>query len=332
MTKLIVLLCSVMLLSCSQKGSGETNQPSTEIKKETKSTTPTFNADSAYHYIDKQVAFGYRVPNTPAHKACGNYLAAELKRFGAEVFVQEATLTAYNGTPLEARNIIGSYDVENPKRILLFAHWDTRPYSDYDSDPANYQKPLDGADDGGSGVGVLLEIARQIQIKAPQVGIDIIFFDAEDYGTPEFAKEQYTASNDTWCLGSRFWSKNPHKPNYKAEFGILLDMVGAKNAVFYKEHISMRYAARYVEEVWNTARNLGYGKYFINADGGGVVDDHEAVIEGTGIPCLDIINFDPYSSKGFGEHWHTQNDNMKNIDKEVLKAVGQTVLEVIYTK
>ena len=333
MTKLILLFCSAMLLSCSQKGSGETNLPTSDIK-ETKvqTETPTFHADSAYSYIEKQVAFGYRIPNTPAHKACGNFLVSELKRFGAQIFEQETTLTAYNGTPLEIRNIIGSFNPDQKKRILLFAHWDSRPYSDHDPNPSNHKKPLDGADDGASGVGVLLEIARQISIKSPNIGIDIIFFDAEDYGTPEFAKDQYNASNDTWCLGSRFWGKNPHIPNYKAEFGILLDMVGAKEAVFYKEHISMRYAARYVEEVWNKARNLGYGKYFINANGGGVIDDHEAVIEGTGIPCLDIINFDPYTSKGFGEHWHTQKDNMENIDKEVLKAVGQTVLEVIYTR
>ena len=107
-------------------------------------------------------------------------------------------------------------------------------------------------------------------------------------------------------------------------------MVGAKDAVFYKEYISMRHAARYVDKVWETARNLGFGKYFINANGGGVTDDHEAVIEETGIPCLDIINYDPQSEKGFRAHWHTQNDNMKNIDKDVLKAVGQTVLEVVY--
>ena len=332
MTKLILLLCSLALLSCGQKGSSETVTSTPETKKEPTSTAPSFNADSAYTYIDKQVAFGYRVPNTPAHKACGDYLSSELKRFGAQVFEQEAVLTAYDGTPLESRNIIGTFNPENNKRILLFAHWDTRPYSDHDPNPANHKKPLDGADDGGSGVGVLLEIARQIGMKAPNIGVDIIFFDAEDYGTPEFAKEEYGSSSEAWCLGSRFWGKNPHKPNYKAEFGILLDMVGAKEAVFYKEYISMRYAARFVDEVWRTARNLGYGKYFINANGGGVTDDHEAVITETGIPCLDIINYDPYTEKGFQAHWHTQNDNMSNIDKEVLKAVGQTVLEVVYNR
>ena len=332
MTKLILLLFSMTLFACGQKGTSETTVPVTEVKKAPATTAPLFDADSAYAYVEKQVSFGYRVPNTPAHKACGDYLASELKRFGAQVYEQEATLTAYDGTPLESRNIIGSFNPDKDKRILLFAHWDTRPYSDHDPDPANHKKPLDGADDGASGVGALLEIARQIGMKAPETGVDIIFFDAEDYGTPEFAKDRYNDTSDTWCLGSRFWGKNPHKPGFKAEFGILLDMVGAKDAVFYKEYISMKYAARYVDEVWEAARNLGYGKYFINANGGGVTDDHEAVIEETGIPCLDIINYDPNSDKGFRDHWHTQNDNMSNIDKNVLKAVGQTVLEVVYNR
>lgn len=317
------------LCSCGQRSSNAQPETVTEVKQAT-TTAPSFNADSAYAYIDRQVAFGYRVPNMPGHKACGDYLAAELKRFGAQVYEQEMTLTAYDGTKLDCRNIIGSFNPEQEKRILLFAHWDTRPYSDEDPNPANYRKPIDGADDGASGVGVLLEIARQIGMKTPNIGIDIAFFDAEDYGVPEFAKEQYGNTSDTWCLGSRFWGRNPHKPGYKAQFGILLDMVGARDAVFYKEYISMRYAARYVDEVWEKARNLGYGKYFINANGGAITDDHEAVIEETSIPCLDIINYDPNTEEGFRTHWHTQNDNMNVIDRDVLKAVGQTVIEIIY--
>ncbi|RHJ86464.1 M28 family peptidase [Parabacteroides sp. AM08-6] len=329
MTKLIYLALSIILFSCGAKSSSETKDITvTEVKK-TPVNTPVFDADSAYTYVARQVAFGPRVPNTESHKNCGDYLASELTRFGAKVYQQEATLTAYDGTKLEARNIIGSYNPDNKKRILLFAHWDTRPYSDEDPNPDNYKKPIDGADDGASGVGALLEIARQINLKNPGIGIDIIFFDAEDYGVPGFARDKYNDTSESWCLGTQFWAKNPHIPNYRAEFGILLDMVGAKNAVFYKEFTSMRYAARYVDEIWETARNLGYGKYFINANGGGVTDDHEFVIKGLGIPCLDIINYD---ENGFGDHWHTQNDNMDNISRETLKAVGQTVLEVVYNR
>lgn len=330
MIKLIYLALSFTLLSCGQKNAGGTTIAVTEVKNAPVTATPAFDADSAYAYVAKQVDFGYRVPNTPAHKACGDYLATELERFGAKVYQQEAILTAYDGTPLQARNIIGSFNPDNNKRILLFAHWDTRPYSDEDANPANHRKPLDGADDGASGVGALLEIARQFGMKDPGIGVDIIFFDAEDYGVPQFARNKYGETSETWCLGSQFWAKSPHIPGYKAEFGILLDMVGAKDAVFYKEATSMRYASRYVDEVWDTARDLGYGKYFINANGGGVTDDHEFVIKGRNIPCLDIINYDLQS--GFREHWHTQNDNMENIDPEVLKAVGQTVLEVVYNR
>ena len=146
-----------------------------------------------------------------------------------------------------------------------------------------------------------------MNLKSPEIGVDIIFFDAEDYGTPEFVTDYVPNS---WCLGSQFWAKNPHVPNYKADFGILLDMVGAKNATFYKEYTSMRYAARYVDLVWNTARNLGYGKYFIQADGNAITDDHQYVISGRGIPCLDIIYTNPEAQTGFGSHWHTLNDTI----------------------
>lgn len=329
MIKLVFALLSVFMISCAEKSTSEASAQA-EIKK-TPATgqSPVFNADSAYAYVENQVNFGPRVPNTQTHKACGDYLASELRRFGAKVYEQEALLTAYDNTGLQARNIIGSFDPDNKERILLFAHWDTRPYADHEPDKANHHKPIDGADDGGSGVGVLLEIARQIGQKSPGVGIDIIFFDAEDYGTPEFSDSH---KPDTWCLGTQFWAKNPHVPGYQAEFGILLDMVGVKNATFFKERTSLRYAAPIVDKVWETARNLGYGKYFINATGGEIIDDHQYVISGRNIPCIDIINYDPESPTGFGAYWHTLNDNMSNISRETLKAVGQTVLEVVYNR
>lgn len=322
---LYIALIACSLMACNQPKNQQ--QEKVLVSQAPKTAAPSFDADSAYAYIAKQVDFGPRVPNSQAHKACADYLAAELKRFGAKVYEQDMILTAYDNTNLQTRNIIGAFNPDSSKRILLFAHWDSRPYSDHDPNPANHRKPIDGADDGGSGVGALLEIARQIGQKDPGVGIDIIFFDAEDYGTPEFV-DTYKA--DTWCLGSQFWAKNPHVPNYKADYGILLDMVGTKNAAFFKEQTSMRYAARIVEMVWNTARDLGYGKYFINSAGGPITDDHEYVIKGRNIPCIDIINLDPDSNTGFGSYWHTQEDTMDNINRETLKAVGQTVLEVIY--
>lgn len=318
-------------MACGSAGSPEQGSTTTTIPQPpvTTSKAPTFEADSAYAYVANQVSFGPRVPNSKAHKQCGDYLAAELTRFGAQLYVQEANLKAYDGTLLEARNLIGSYNPEQSKRVLLFAHWDSRPYSDHDPDPANLRKPLEGADDGASGVGVLLEIARQLGQQAPNIGVDILFCDAEDYGTPEFVDDYQP---DTWCLGSQFWAKNPHVKNYKAEFGILLDMVGGKGATFFREFQSMRSAAPIVQMVWSKARDLGYGKFFINADGGAITDDHQYVISGRGIPSIDIINYDPDTETGFASYWHTQKDNMDNIDRETLKAVGQTVLEVIYNQ
>jgi Zn-dependent M28 family amino/carboxypeptidase len=324
-TKMLYILFAAAMISCSQTPSSSSAKVESQPVKQ--QNVPAFDADSAWVFVENQVKFGPRVPNSEAHVACGNYLTSELKRFGAQVYEQEATLIAYNGTQLKAKNIIGSYNPENSKRVLLFAHWDSRPYADHDKDPANHKKPIDGADDGASGVGVLLEMARQFSIKSPAIGIDIIFFDAEDYGTPEFVKEY---KENTCCLGAQFWAKNPHVKGYKADFGILLDMVGAKNASFFKEATSMRYAPQIVEEVWSTARDLGYGKFFINAEGGAITDDHQYVILGRNIPCIDIIYTDPESDNGFGPHWHTQNDTMDNIDRETLKAVGQTVLQVVY--
>ena len=322
----IYVLMVLGMVSCGAKNKPSTTKPAEEATLVMKEKT-TFNVDSAYLYIKTQEDFGPRVPNTKAHDACGKYLVSQLQRYGAKVFEQDMMLTAYNGEKLKSKNVIGSYLPEAKDRILLFAHWDSRPYADHDPDPANYHTPIMGTDDGASGVGVLLEVARQLQVRTPNVGIDIIFFDTEDYGAPSFDKGTYT---DDWCLGTQFWTKNPHVKNYTAKFGILLDMVGAKNATFYKEYISQRYAARYVDLIWDQGRDLGYGKFFINADGGGITDDHEYVIKGLGIPCVDIINYDPNSKTGFGWYWHTLKDTIDNIDKETLQAVGETLMEVIY--
>lgn len=323
-TALTSLATCFLVCSCGQKAVNNT----TAVAQSYQQVSPDFNSDSAYYFVDKQVSFGTRVPNSEGHKACGDYLVAELKRFGATVTEQKADLKAYDGTILHSRNIIGAFNTENKNRILLFAHWDTRPFSDNDPDATKHRDPVIGANDGGSGVGVLLEVARVIQAKTPDLGVDIIFFDAEDYGTPYFAEN--VPAGEWWCLGSQYWSKNPHIPGYKAKFGILLDMVGAPDATFYKEAISVHYASGIVEKVWNTARELGYGKYFVDKNGGGITDDHVPVNENRGIPSIDIIQHDPNTNSNFGWYWHTSKDDMNNISKETLKAVGQTVLEVVY--
>lgn len=316
------------LISCgnSSKASSKTT---IEDNEEAFINPPTFSADSAYSYIQSQVNFGPRVPNTQAHRDCGTYLAAELERFGAKVYNQYADLVAYDGTILKARNIIGAYNPESKKRVLLCAHWDSRPYADHDEDK-NHHRPIDGANDGASGVGVLLEIARQVQKQAPAIGIDIAFFDAEDYGTPEFYQGMHKP--DTWCLGSQYWGRIPHVPDYKARYGILLDMVGGENATFYYESYSKRTANHAMKKIWKMADKLGYGNYFIKQNGGEVTDDHIYVNQYRQIPCVDIIHYDLQGNTGFNPTWHTLNDNMEHIEKATLQAVGQTVLGVIYNE
>ena len=326
----IFSLSCLLVTACSMKSSEKNPQrqfPNTEPT--AAQTGVNFDADSAYYFVERQVLFGARVPNSPEHTACGDYLVEKLKEFGAAVIEQRANVTAYDNTVLKARNIIGSYLPEATERILLCAHWDTRPFADHDPDPNNHRTPVMGANDGASGVGVLLEIARQLQAKAPNVGVDIIFFDAEDNGAPYFYDGPQTGDN-TWCLGSQYWAKNPHTPNYKARFGILLDMVGAPDATFYKEAYSMQMAGRVVEKVWSKAIDMGKGGLFINGKGGAIVDDHLSVMNGRNFPCIDIIDFNPHTEKGFGHYWHTINDTMDNIDRATLRSVGEVILAVVY--
>lgn len=292
-----------------------------------------FNPDSAYAFIEQQVALGPRVPNTEAHRKAAEMFLAAFRRFGWEVQSQDFEAIAYNGTILKSRNIIASYNPQAKRRILLAAHWDTRPYADMDEDKSRRREPILGANDGGSGVGVLMEIARVIgrqqdSLKIKNIGIDIILFDSEDYGQPQ-DEEQTAFKKDSWCLGSQHWAKNKHKENYTAYFGILLDMVGAKDARFLLEGHSMEYAPLVVKKVWDTANRLGFGKYFVYEATNALIDDHLYVNQLAGIPMIDIIQ---YENGAFGSFWHTHRDNMDIISTETLYAVGQTVLQVLYNE
>lgn len=319
----IFILFFVAVVSCGQK-----SKQQTEDQKQV--NIPSFNADSAYLFVKSQVDFGARVPNTSAHKQCAAFLAQKLRSYGAKVIEQRAVLEAFNGDKLNSVNIIGSYNPEASKRILLFSHWDSRPWADNDSNPANHKKPVMAANDGASGVGVLLEMARQLSIQKANVGVDIIFFDAEDYGAPQ---DYAGSSEDAWCLGTQYWAKNPHVQGYTAQYGILLDMVGAPDATFYKEEFSMYYAAGVVEKVWSKATALGFSNYFKDQNMGAITDDHVYVNKIAGIPSIDIIHYrNEGQNSGFGHYWHTVNDTMENIDKNTLFAVGTTLMHVVYNE
>lgn len=288
---------------------------------------PDFNQDSAYYFVKKQVEFGPRTPGSQAHKKCAAYLEKTLKRFSALVTVQKFKARVFNKEVYNGKNIIASFNPGHNNRILLCAHWDSRPIADHDPDPEKRDQPIDGANDGASGTGVLLEVARQLHINPHGIGVDIILFDLEDYGPPEGSQ---TKEEDYWALGSQYWSKTPHEFGYDARFGILLDMVGASNATFYKEGISYYYAKYIVDKIWSIAHEIGYDNYFINKESSAVLDDHYYINELINIPTVDIIHQNPSTSKGFFKYWHTTDDTLEKIDPATLKVVGQLVLTVIY--
>ena len=323
--KLIILLITVLAMNgCKTKTSQENTTENQAIKLV---TSPAFNADSAYQFVKKQVDFGPRVPNTPSHKLCGDYLVNSLTKYGWQVTEQDFIATTYDGKKLNARNIIGSFNPKATKRILLTSHWDSRPFADQDS--LEKTKPVPAANDGASGVGILLEIARTLASsdKKLDIGVDIIFFDAEDWGNSDKATDKFSG----YCLGSQHWAANKHIPDYTAYFGVLLDMAGAKGAIFPKEGYSMQMAESVVKEIWDIAAQLGYGNYFIDQRGPGITDDHVPVNETAKIPMVDIIHTLPNNlSQTFFKQWHTTHDTMDNIDSKTLKAVGQTLVQVLF--
>lgn len=280
---------------------------------------PAFNADSAYAYVGQQVAFGPRIPNTTAHQKCADWMIQNMRAFADSTTVQTASVST-QGNTYKCINIIGHFNPAAKERILLLAHWDTRAFADADENTKDQH--FDGADDGASGVGVLLEAARQFHLKDPGIGVDILLTDVEDMGVENDA--------NSWGLGTQYWANQAKKTGYRAKYGILLDMVGGQGAHFFRELVTRHYAGPQSQMVWDIANRIGYSDYFRYRNLGaiGITDDHEFVNRIAGIPTMDIIGL-----QGNGEFmpWHHRvNDNMKIIDKNTLKAVGQTVLQVVY--
>ncbi len=316
------ILSLILLVSCSAKKANSTDesagfQDSSEMIANAGEAV-SFDADSAYVYLKKQVDFGPRVPNTDAHRLAGDWMVSELKRHGAAVMEQRADLKAFDGTMLKTRNIFGQFNPDMEDRTLLLAHYDCRPWADEDPDPEKRKQPVDGANDGASGVAVLLEIARQLSIDNPGKGIDILFVDAEDWGTE--------GDDDSWAMGTRYFVEHPIKDGYLPSRVIVADMVGGKGAKFPIEYFSQQSAPALVTTIWNAAAEAGHSALFPRQLGGAVTDDHVEFIK-QGIPAVDIIEYHPRS--GFNPHWHTSTDNIDNIDKNTLKAVGETILTYI---
>ena len=317
----ILLIASALFAAC---GNSNKNMTTEEV-----AVGPDFSADSAFMFCQKQCDFGPRTMNSEAHELCGQWIVEKFQSYGMKVTEQRATLKGFDGTPLLSNNIIAQYQPEAEQRIMICAHWDSRPWADNDPDETNHTKPVMAANDGASGVGVMLEIARLLQAdtcKLP-VGVDFVCFDAEDWGSHN--------DNDSWALGAQYWSKQFRNQNsdFRIRYGILLDMVGGQGARFYQEGYSKYYANHVVKRVWKAAAIAGFSSYFPQEDGGGITDDHVPVNETAKIPCIDIINYYPECEESsFGPTWHTIHDDMEHLDRGTLKAVGQTLIQVLYTE
>lgn len=310
----------LMLTGCTAKaGDSRPAHDETASPEAAKAPSMRFDADSAYLYVQRQVEFGPRVPNSEPHARTAAWLASELRRHGAQVEEQSADLKAFDGTVLKSVNIFGRFNPEASDRLLLLAHYDTRPWADQDPDPGMRQSPSDGANDGASGVGVLLEVARQLSLSESRKGVDILFVDAEDYGTD--------GDEDSWALGARhFAATKVKKEGYRPSAAVLLDMVGGTDAVFPAEYFSRQAAASVDDALRHAAARAGHAGIFPKTMGSAVTDDHVQLIE-AGVPAIDIIDY--RAGNGFCPTWHTSSDNLSNISKATLKAVGETLMEFI---
>lgn len=324
---LALLALMLLLNSCGSDPEPDTDvvPPQEEFKPVKVYKVPAFDKDSAYTFVEAQVNFGPRVPNSPEHKACRDWLIAEFERLGLDVIPQDFKANAYDGTVINGTNIIGQHNPSEKRRIVIAAHWDTRHIADSPINTERQEEPILGADDGASGVGVILELARVLQNNPIEgLGVDFVLYDAEDYG------EMGADNPDSWGLGSQYWSRNLHRPAYRPMYGILLDMVGSKTPRFTKEQISRNFAPDLLNRVWRLAQGMGHGNLFVDIPTGVVLDDHYHVNTIAKIPMIDVINKPAGSETGFGHYWHTHDDNMDIISAETLGIVGQVMTAVIY--
>lgn len=285
-------------------------------------SAPEFRADSAFRNVERQVAFGSRIGGSQAHELCGGWLASELKRYGADsVSLQQTDLADFG----LMTNIRATFNAGAGRRILLLAHWDSRPVADEDPNPANHSRPIDGANDGASGVGVLLELARLMGEHKPEIGVDILFVDAEDAGTE--------GDDASWARGAQYFADNlPYGLDEPMpDYGVLLDMVGGRDARFPRELFSEANARALNSRIWNLAKKIGLGNRFIDAHGGAVTDDHLPLLR-AGIPTIDIIETANPQTGSFNPTWHTLDDNIENIDAATLGDVGKLITMLIYSE
>lgn len=294
---------------------------------------PVFDADSAMAHVVAQCAFGPRTPNSQAHDQCADWIVARFEALGASVEQQRTTLKGYDGTDYACRNIMAHVNPDLTDRVVIGAHYDSRLWADHDPDPARHHSPVPAANDGASGVAVMLEMARCIASMPLNVGVDFVCFDLEDQGTPEWAKEDDEVEESPtgyWCLGSKYWAEQMVVQGYQARYGVVLDMVGGRDASFAIEGYSKQVAVTLVNMVWHLADQLGFSAFFPIKDGGFLMDDHIPMNSIAHIPTIDIVPNVPSGRSSFGETWHTVSDTPEHINPEAMRAVGQTLLQLLY--
>ena len=281
--------------------------------------SPPFDGTRAFDFLLAQTSTGPRNVNSPGHQACLTYLQSTLTTLADRVRLQQFDQVGYHGELLHLSNVIATFDPGAASRILLCAHWDTRPRADRDPDRKKRDTPILGANDGASGVAVLLEIAEILKTTPPPVGVDIVLFDGEDYGRE--------GDNDMYLLGSRYFASKK-QPDYIPRFGILLDMIGDKDLEIPKEQSSVRYAPDVVQLIWDTARELGV-EQFVDEQGEEIMDDHWP-LNNAGIKTVDLIDFN-YPDQT-NRYWHTTQDTPDHCSAQSLQAVGSVLLHVIYSQ
>ncbi|MDE6294459.1 MAG: M28 family peptidase [Muribaculaceae bacterium] len=314
---ILAALLTLLPAACTANSNASSGTSDPEESQESGNASP-FSADSAFAFLKRQVDFGPRVPNTAAHRATAEWLEHKLRQYCDTVIVTRFSPLTFDNVRLDARNIFAQINPEASDRTLLLAHWDTRPWADHDDDPALRRTPVEGANDGASGVAVILELARALHASGFKGGVDILFVDAEDWGDE--------GDDSSWALGAQHFAQHPPLTAYAPKEAILLDMVGGKGATFTREYFSQQSNPALNQRIWQTAAQSGYGDIFTDRVETAVTDDHVPLIQ-AGIPAVDIIDY--RAGEGFAPTWHTTQDNIDNIDIRTLEAVGNVVFKVL---
>ncbi len=309
----VVALFTASLMLVSATCGGAEGEQRADTNRSASEPLPRFDGAAAYELVKRQVEFGPRIPGTPGHQAMGEWLRGYLSERADTLIIQQFQHTSVDGETLPLMNFWARFGSSDSQPLLLLAHWDTRPFSDKAPDPADREKPVPGANDGGSGTAILLQLAQMFREQAPPRRVDILLVDGEDYG-------DFADGRDVF-LGSRHFAENL-PDGYSPEFGVLLDMVGARDMELPVEGYSNSRAPEVVDLVWGLAQRMGFGDVFRREVGSTVTDDH-LPLNDAGIPTIDIIDF-PYT------YWHTPEDTPDKLSASSLGMVGAVMTRLVY--